>query len=159
MGPAWLSGGGTRNGMPGSTLPNGSPPKNECPSYVAAGRRKLTGGLRPLIKLGRHRRAVPHLAQSAHCSLPFALLVSPASSTSPISATGGVEATEPFDSRSQTSDMCGERGERCQWQQRANRTNQPKICGCKPRRLRLRRFAQEFRRNSFLARANGRKMA
>ena len=36
-----------------------------------------------------------HLAQSAHCSLPLALLVSPASSTPPSSATGGVGVPEP----------------------------------------------------------------
>ena len=35
------------------------------------------------------------LAQSAHCSLPFAMLVSPASSTPPPSATGGAGVSEP----------------------------------------------------------------
>ena len=37
-----------------------------------------------------------HPAQSAHCSLPLALLVSPASSTPPFSATGGGGVSEPL---------------------------------------------------------------
>ena len=38
--------------------------------------------LRSLINPGRYWRAVSHLAQSSHCALPFALLVSPPSSAS-----------------------------------------------------------------------------
>ena len=85
-----------RLSAPGFTLRSGGAPiwlNRRTGALRPVGR-----GLAPAARFASLLRLASslHLAQSSHCSLPFALLVSPASSTPPLSATGGVGVPEPL---------------------------------------------------------------